>query len=632
LIMNVKFDRLTVGKRLLENLGCGIVSQMRHPLAGRLRYLAALWVAGALALAFATWICLRLGLSSATTACIYLIIIVLLSLMDSFLSSALFCFIAVICLDYYFTAPLYTFEIADAQDLITLTAFLLTSLVITSLVRRLRNLGQAHREQARLLDLTRDSVLVRNTADLITFWNRGSEELYGWTSQEAIGKVTHALLHTVFPEPLEQITSFLLLHGHWEGELLHRRKDGTQIIATSRWSLQRDEAGSPSATLETNTDITERKRTEEALRQTQETYLAEAQRLSHTGSFGWTPVTGEIFLSEEGLRILGIDATIKPSIQSLLARIHPDDRALVEQHLERAIRASKSFDFEHRVRLPDGTEKQVQIVGHPIGKQDNNKEYAGALMDVSAIRSAELDVHKTRAELAHVMRVSSLGELTASIAHEVNQPLGAVVTNAQACMRWLDRANPDLNQAHAALDRIVRDGHRAGEVVQRIRALAKKTEIQKAPVQLNEVISESLSVVQHELLIHKVRLQLELASDLPLVFADSIQLQQVFINLSMNAIEAMHAMESPKDLVVRSQRNEAGHIYVTVTDTGVGFSDDTAEKLFDAFFTTKSSGLGMGLSICRSIIEAHGGRISSTPNLVGATVHVTLPPYQETQP
>jgi PAS domain S-box-containing protein len=605
---------------------------MKRSLTDRLQYLTALWVAGAVVLAFATWIGIRLGLSSATTACIYLIVIVLLSLMDSFISSAIFSVIAVLCLDYYFITPLYAFEVANAQDIATLAAFLLTSLVITTLVRRLRNLGQAQREQARLLELTRDSVLVRDTADVISFWNRGSEQLYGWRSEEAIGKVAHVLLNTVFPEPIESITASLLSSGHWEGELVHTKRDGTQVVAASRWSLKRDAKGVPSGTLETNSDITRRKRAEEALRRTQETYLAEAQRLSRTGSFGWNPVSGEIFLSEEGLRILGFGPATKPAFATLLGRVHPHDRALVEQHLDRAAKHSESFDFEHRVLLPDGTEKHVHVVGHPIGEGTDKVEYVGAMMDVSAIRSAEFDLHKTRSELAHVMRVTSLGELTASIAHEVNQPLGAVVTNAQACMRWLDRENPDLNQAHAALDRIVRDGNRAGEVVQRIRALAKKVDIQKSAIRVNDVIKESLSVVQHELFIHKVLVRTELANDLPFIMADGVQLQQVLLNLAINAIEAMQSVaDRPRELVIRSELDDAGKIHLTVTDSGVGFSAESAQKLFDAFFTTKASGLGMGLSICRSIIETHGGRIWSVPNAVGATVHVTLPPCRSMQ-
>jgi PAS domain S-box-containing protein len=236
---------------------------MKRSHIGRFRYLSALLVSGAAILALATWVCFRLGLSSATTACVYLVIIVLLSLMDSFVSSVTFSVIVVGCLDFFFIQPLFAFEVANGQDLTTLAAFLVTSIVITSLVRRLRRLGQAHRDQARLLDLTRDSVLVRDLENVITYWNRGGEELYGWKKEEAVGKGTHQLLQTIFPAPPERITEELFRSGRWEGELLRTRRDGTQVTVASRWSVQLGDEGQPLGTLETNNDITERKRAEE---------------------------------------------------------------------------------------------------------------------------------------------------------------------------------------------------------------------------------------------------------------------------------------------------------------------------------------------------------------------------------
>ena len=278
---------------------------MKRALIGRFRFLAALWVVGTIALALATWACFQLGLNSATTAFVYLIVIVLLSLMDSFISSAVFSVIAIGCLNSFFVEPLYTFQVADARDLTTLVAFLITALAVAGLARRVRRLGEAHGEQARLLDLTRDPVLVRDMNDAITYWNRGAEELYGWKSEEAVGKVAHQLLQTVFSAPLEQIKETLVRAGRWEGELLHTKRDGTRVSVPSRWSLQRDDGGRPIGTLETDNDITERKRAEDALRRTQETYLAEAQQPSHTGSVGWNVSSGEIFWSEESFRIFG---------------------------------------------------------------------------------------------------------------------------------------------------------------------------------------------------------------------------------------------------------------------------------------------------------------------------------------
>jgi PAS domain S-box-containing protein len=554
--------------------------------------------------------------------------------MDSFVTAVIFPVIAVGCLDFFFIKPLFAFEVANPQDLTTLSAFLITSIVITSLVRRLRRLGQAHREQARLLDLTRDSVLVRDLENVITYWNRGGEELYGWKREEAVGKVAHQLLQTIFPAPLERITEELFGNGRWEGELLHTRRDGTRVTVSSRWSVQRGDEGQPIGTLETNNDITERKRAEDTLRRVEETYLAEAQQLSHTGSFGWKVSSGEIFWSEEGFRIFGFDSTTRPSIELLLARVHPDDYALVQRVIDRAKNDRQDFAFEHRLQLPGGTVKHVRVVARAMRSETDNVDFVGAVMDVTSIKLAELELQSTRTELAHVMRVTSLGELTASIAHEVNQPLGAVVANAEACLGWLDRESPDLNEAHAAIERIVRDGHRAGEVIRRVRALIKRTDTQMVPLDVNEIVSEAMNIVEHELLRHRVSQRMELSSDLPVVLGDRIQLQQVLLNLIINGIEAMQPItDRRRELVIRSERDETQQVHVTVMDCGIGLSAESAHRIFDAFITTKSSGMGMGLSICRSIIQAHGGRIwASTNEPFGAAVQFTLPLHRPEAP
>jgi PAS domain S-box-containing protein len=598
------------------------------------RYLSALWLSGAVTLALATWACFLLGLGSATAACVYLVIIVLLSLMDNFVTAVIFPVIAVGCLDFFFIQPLFAFEVANPQDLTTLSAFLITSIVITSLVRRLRRLGQAHREQARLLDLTRDSVLVRDLENVITYWNRGSEELYGWKREEAVGKVAHHLLQTIFPAPLERMTEELFRSGRWEGELLHARRDGIRVAVSSRWSIQRGDKGQPIGTLETNNDITERKRVEDTLRRVQETYLAEAQQLSHTGSFGWKVSSGEIFWSEEGFRIFGFDSTTRPSIELLLARVHPDDYALVQRVIDRAKNDRQDFAFEHRLQLPGGTVKHVRVVARAMRSETDNVDFVGAVMDVTSIKLAEIELQSTRTELAHVMRVTSLGELTASIAHEVNQPLGAVVANAEACLGWLDRESPDLNEAHAAIERIVRDGHRAGAVIRRVRALIKRTDTQMVPLDVNEIVSEAMNIVEHELLRHRVSQRMELSSDLPVVLGDRIQLQQVLLNLIINGIEAMQPItDRRRELVIRSERDETQQVRVTVMDCGIGLSAESAHRIFDAFVTTKSSGMGMGLSICRSIIQGHGGRIWASANEpFGAAVQFTLPLHRPEAP
>jgi signal transduction histidine kinase len=227
--------------------------------------------------------------------------------------------------------------------------------------------------------------------------------------------------------------------------------------------------------------------------------------------------------------------------------------------------------------------------------------------------------------------VSTLGELTASIAHEVNQPLAAVIANAAACLRWLDRETPDLSAARRSVEWVINDGNRASEVIRRVRALANKNDFEQIPLDINDVVRETVALVQREVSRHEVSLQTELAPALPMVLGDRVQLQQVVINLVMNGIEAMQPVtDRPRELVIRSGQDDASRVFLSVTDWGVGIPADDGERLFRAFFTTKSEGLGMGLSICRSIVEAHGGRMSACQNEgPGATFRFVLPLHQE---
>ena len=376
-------------------------------------------------------------------------------------------------------------------------------------------------------------------------------------------------------------------------------------------------------------DVTERKEAENALRQS-EMYLAEAQRLSRTGSFGWRVASGEIVWSEETFRMFGYDKV--PSIKhaTIFQRVHPEDRARVEQTIDRASSDGKDFEHGYRLLMPDGSVKHVHATAHAVTDASGGIEFVGAVTDVTSRKRAEAELHEAQANLAHVTRVTALGELAASIAHEVNQPLAAVVTNAAACLRWLDRDPANLNEARATLRSIINDGNRAGEVIQRVRALVNKTTDRKA-LHINVVVNEVMSLVQHELFSHQVALRLELAPALPPVLADRIQLQQVILNLVINGIEAMQPVtDRPRELVIRTRQNETDQVLVTVSYCGVGVAAEDVDRLFDAFFTTKSDGMGMGLSICRSIVDAHGGRLSASGNTgPGATFQFTLPLHQE---
>jgi PAS domain S-box-containing protein len=477
-----------------------------------------------------------------------------------------------------------------ARCLVSLLAIAIT----TFLVLKGQAAATTLREQAKLLELTHDSVFVRDMGDVITYWNRGAEELYGWQKEEAIGKVCHELLQTIFPVPLEEMTAELLRTGRWEGELTQRKCDGSSLIVASRWSLQRDERGRPVATLETTNDITERKQAEkelqlvvdtipafvfsilpdgavdfsnkrwldytglslkesqgvgwqaayhpedlpklletrganmaagrpferesriraaageyrwflnryaplrnehgnivkwygtntdiedrkraaDALRRS-EAYLAEAQRLSRTGSFAWDVISGDIEWSDEAFRIFNHDRTAEPTFAVVLDRTHPEDRTMVERLIARVTQQGQDWEIEYRLLLPDGAVKHVHVVAHPINDEAGHLVYVGALMDVTAAKRAQEALQQAQSELAHVTRVTTLGELTASIAHEITQPLAAIITNGQACLRWLRTEPPDPGEVQGAVERIIRDCHRASEVIQRLRAMAKKAD------------------------------------------------------------------------------------------------------------------------------------------------------------
>jgi two-component system sensor kinase FixL len=356
------------------------------------------------------------------------------------------------------------------------------------------------REQANLLELTHDAIFVRDMNDTITYWNRGAEVLYGWPREDAVGRRATELLQTRFPSTQMDIRAEFLREGAWEGELIHTAMNGVQVVAMSRWALQRDKQGKPIGVLENNTDVT-------------------------------------------------------------------------------------------------------------------------------AATAAREELHQAQSALAHAGRVATLGELSASIAHEVNQPLAAIITNGEAALRWMARAEPDLGEARDAVKRVIQDGERASEVIRRIRALTRKNEQNSTVLDLNAVIDESIALVEREIAGHGVTLSLDLDRALPPVQADRIELQQVLINLLLNALQAMDAVPpETRRLALRSFVDESGDACVAVVDSGPGFDSEIAGKLFSAFFTTKDTGMGMGLSICRSIVEASGGRIWATRNAgAGATFHVLLP-------
>jgi len=364
------------------------------------------------------------------------------------------------------------------------------------------------RRQAALLDLAHDAIIVRDLESRVTFWNRGAEETYGWTAEQATGRVTHDLLKTTFPALAADIEAMVRARGTWEGELEHVTRDGSVIVVASRWSLQRDQRGEPVGFLEINRDITDRKRAEESLR------IAEA-------------------------------------------------------------------------------------------------------------------------ELAHVTRVTTLGEVTASFAHEVNQPLGAIANNANACLALLSNGRGDPEEMREALVDIVGDAERASAIIERVRALARRSGAEKVAMRLEHVVEDVVALTASEAAARHVVVRTELPAGLPAVSGDRVQLQQVLLNLVVNGMDAMSTVdEGTRLLVIRGRRDTQGRspaATISVHDSGVGLRGVDLNRLFDAFYTTKPQGMGMGLAISRSIVDAHGGRLWADTDLPGpgATFSFTLPAVTE---
>jgi PAS domain S-box-containing protein len=421
------------------------------------------------------------------------------------------------------------------------------------------------------------------------------------------------------------------LPGELEARL--RRFDGEYRWFLFRGVPLRDEQGNIVKWYGSSTDIEDRKLAEDALRDSEQRFRDYAETASD-----WLWETGPddlVTRISEHVNVAGIVPSRLPGIArwdiATDVESEPEKWRLHREMLE----AHQPFrDFVYSTMNENGSRVYVRSSGKPVFDQKGNfLGYRGTGTDITAtIRAnhAERALRKAQAELAHVTRLTTLGELTASIAHEVNQPLAAVVANAEACLRWLDREIPDLAAARRSAEWVINDGIRASEVIRRVRMLAKKTDLERMPLDVNDVVTEAVALVQRELISHRVSLRTELVPAGAKILGDRVQLQQVILNLLMNGIEAMEpVIDRPRELIIRSGRDGPDQVLLSVTDCGTGISADGAERLFKAFFTTKSSGMGMGLSICRSIVEAHGGRLSASNNEApGATFQFVLPAHR----
>ncbi len=397
-----------------------------------------------------------------------------------------------------------------------------------------------------------------------------------------------------------------------------------------RWFLARanavrDEAGNIAKWYGTNIDIHDLKETERALRRS-EAFLSEAQRLSKTGSFGWNLTTGEVFWSDETYRIYGYAITTPPSIDLTLVRVHPDDRDSVQRVIEQAAVDMLDFETEHRLMMPDGSVRVLRVVAR---KQQVSSAwmFLGAVMDVTDVRRANDHLEKAQSELAHAGRVLTVSQMAASLGHEINQPLAAIMTNAEASLRWLNRDASNLDEVREGLASIIAGARLAREVVERIRPLIKKEAPSRQLIELSLLVEESRSLLQRGFEDSRVSVHLDLLKDVPKVRGDRVQLQQVIINIMINGLQAMTIQgDQPRQMIVRTSLEADDEVVVMIQDSGNGFNEEEQDKVFEPFYTTKPSGLGLGLSICRSIIESHSGRLWATNNDGGgATFLFSLP-------
>jgi signal transduction histidine kinase len=380
-------------------------------------------------------------------------------------------------------------------------------------------------------------------------------------------------------------------------------------------------------------DITERKRAVDELRRS-EAYLADGQRISHTGSWAWDAASREIsFWSLEHFRILGLDPSVKPAYELMRRLTHPDDVAFVEENFARAVREHVGFDHEFRILRSDGQLRHLRSLGHPVfDDRGTLVEYAGTIVDCTEQKLSEARLGAMQSQLERVSRLTTLGLLTASIAHEVNQPLAAITAHGGAARRWLGRTSPNVDEAARAIEGIIENAGRARDVIARIRSLARKADNEREVLDLNDIIREIIPLADGELRQNGVTLRSDFERTLPRIFGDRVQLQQVVLNLIVNAVEAISALtEGPRELVIHTSRSDREEAHVAVRDSGIGLPEEELQAIFEPFYTTKSQGMGIGLSISRSIIQAHNGRLwaQRNPDAPGITVHFTLPAREE---
>lgn len=448
-------------------------------------------------------------------------------------------------------------------------------------------------------------------------WGKTLEGVMGWGWQDS-----------VHPEDRQGIVDYWDKHRFSDGDGMYEFRVGNPDTGY-RWCLsvcsaRFNDEGKVHQWYGATFDIEDRKQAEEQLRRS-EAFLRQGQMISMTGSVALNRVTGEHYWSDETYRIFGVDRSVTPGFEVVLTRVHRDDRTHVLAAIERIKSGEGDLSFEFRVVMPDERLKHLRVLVNPTHAEDDGENASGVVMDITAAKLAEEEMHRAQADLTRVTRIATMAELTASIAHEINQPISGVLTNSEASLRWINRPEPDLKEAREAVESAVIGARRVSEVVRQLRAIFARKEPEPARFGLGDLVRSTLPLLRSHISQHRARVSVRLADDHPTIIADQVQIQQVLINLVMNALQAPRKDDSERRLIIETSHHE-GDVTLCVSDDGPGIDEDDLARIFEPFFTTKAEGMGMGLSICRSIIESHGGEIFVRGNAAGgATVGFTFP-------
>src|ERR1700761_5767228 len=515
---------------------------------------------------------------------------------------------------YFFLPPHFQFSI-ERSTYPRLAAFIVTAVSINLVIAAKQRGDEARRqveEQHRVVSETAlDGVFSVGHDGEILLANPSAQTIFGYSTSDMIGQAVSSFLPQIRSYDTPSVTETTGLHG-----------DGSEFVAEV--AIGRVVTSDKCAAVIFVRDITQRKANENALR-ISESYLAAAQRVSHTGSFGWNVSSGEIVWSAETFRIAGVDPNLTPTLQLILERIHPQDRATVKEILETSSKQCADLDFEHRFVLPDGSVRFVRVLGKAVHDKVGQLQYIGAAMDITSAKLAQDSVQRLEERLARASQIAALGELSASIAHEVNQPLTAIIANAHMCSDALSNDCTNIANARDLVREILECSYHASDVVQRVRNLFRGGGPVKVPLDINEVAKEVLNLIRSEAMKRRIGVEIDLAPELPEVWGDRVQIQQVLVNLCINGFDAMDSLiDGPRVLAVRTRVHDQGAIRVEVQDNGVGLFDH--DKIFEAFYTTKEHGMGLGLPICRSIVELHNGRLwPQSDDQPGTTFCFTMP-------